>query len=110
MANSETPRGRAPRGTKTVTDAFFAALHAVPEPRQAEVAKAAQTAIRDLLKLARDKAKAARAAKRGRPATVAKTGLKAVASKKTVAKKAAPVAKKRVTAARKPRAIVAQAA
>ncbi|MCW3476186.1 hypothetical protein [Limobrevibacterium gyesilva] len=47
-----------------MTEAFFAALNEIPEARQAEVAKAAQSAIRDALKVARDKAKAAQAAER----------------------------------------------
>ena len=65
MVNSDTARSRAPRGTKSVTDAFFSALHELPEIRQSEVAKAAQIAIRDALKLARDKAKAAKLSARG---------------------------------------------
>jgi hypothetical protein len=95
MANSETSRSRAPRGTKNVTDAFFAALNELPELRRAEVAKAAQLAIRDSLKLTRDKAKAAKVAARTRVAPAAKkAGAKTAPVKKTVAKKAAPAARK----------------
>jgi hypothetical protein len=74
MANTENARARAPRGTRAVTEAFFAALHALPEARRDEVAKAAQSAIRDALKVARDKAKAARA--------VAKTASKAAPARR----------------------------
>ncbi|HEY2132036.1 MAG TPA: hypothetical protein VGH36_03535 [Acetobacteraceae bacterium] len=104
MANSDTARSRAPRGTKSVTDAFFSALHELPEIRQSEVAKAAQIAIRDVLKLARDKAKAAKLAARAR---VAPAGKKMRA--KPIAKKATPAAKKLVTS-RKPRAASVAAA
>jgi hypothetical protein len=100
MANSETSRSRAPRGTMNVTDAFFAALNELPELRRAEVAKAAQLAIRDSLKLTRDKAKAAKVAARTRVAPAAKkagakaAAVKTAALKKTVAKMAAPATKK----------------
>jgi hypothetical protein len=43
-------RQRAPRGSRTVSQAFFAALDAIPEGRRKEVAKAAQAAIREELK------------------------------------------------------------
>jgi hypothetical protein len=43
-------RQRAPRGSRTVSQAFFAALDAIPEARRQEVAKAAQAAIREELK------------------------------------------------------------
>src|SRR5579863_8320503 len=48
MAVSDT-RTRAPRGTKTLTQAFFSALAEIPEERRDEVAKAAQSAIREEL-------------------------------------------------------------
>ena len=60
MSDTETARTRAPRGSRAVAQAFLAALNEIPEARQAEVAKAAQAAIRDALKLQRDKARAAR--------------------------------------------------
>jgi len=44
-------RQRAPRGSRTVSQAFFAALEAIPEARRQEVAKAAQAAIREELKV-----------------------------------------------------------
>jgi hypothetical protein len=104
MVNSDTARSRAPRGTKSVTDAFFSALHELPEIRQGEVAKAAQIAIRDALKLARDKAKAAKLSARARVAPAAKK-MRA----KPMAKKPVPAAKKSV-AVRKPRAASVAAA
>ncbi len=57
MAETAFPRTRAPRGTKSVTQAFFNALHEIPDMRRAEVARAAQLAIRDGLKGARERAK-----------------------------------------------------
>jgi hypothetical protein len=53
-------RQRAPRGSRTVSQAFFAALEAIPEARRQEVAKAAQAAIREELKLKQRKQPAAR--------------------------------------------------
>src|SRR5579875_2424190 len=52
MAVSET-RTRAPRGTKYLTQAFFAALAEIPEERRDAVAKAAQSAIREELQARR---------------------------------------------------------
>jgi hypothetical protein len=57
MAETEYARTRAPRGTKAVAQAFFDALQEIPDARQAEVARAAQLAIRDGLKNLRGKAK-----------------------------------------------------
>jgi len=69
MAKAETTT-RAPRGTKPVSQAFFAALESVPEATRSAVAKAAQAMIRDELKNRRDKAKAdAAKAKARQPAT-----------------------------------------
>ncbi len=61
MAKAETTTTRAPRGTKPVILAFFAALDAVPDAQRAAVAKAAQVMIRDELKVRREKLKAAAA-------------------------------------------------
>ena len=72
---------RAPRGAKPVTRAFFAALESIPEAARAAVAKAAQTMIRDELKLRRDKMKAATAKEKAR---------KTVAAKPTAKPKAKP--------------------
>lgn len=49
---------RAPRGTRPVLAAFFAALDLAPEAQRAAIAKAAQNMIRDELKLRRDRARA----------------------------------------------------
>ena len=75
-AEATTSKARAPRGTKTVTQAFFAALDSVPEATRSAVAKAAQATIRDELKNRRDKLKAAAAKakeKARRPAASART-------------------------------------
>jgi hypothetical protein len=52
---------RAPRGTKILAKAFFAAADEIPEPQRAEVVKAALALIRDELKAARGKLAAAKA-------------------------------------------------
>lgn len=74
MAKAETTSSpaRAPRGTKPVTQAFFAALDAVPEAARSAVAKAAQTMIRDELKSRREKAKAAAGKAKAREAGATK--------------------------------------
>jgi hypothetical protein len=75
---------RAPRGTKALTQAFFSAAAATPEPQRAAVIKAALSGIRTELKTVREKASAAKAkAKSAAPA-------KKIASKPV--KKAAPKA------------------
>jgi hypothetical protein len=50
MANTTNPRPRMPRGTRSVTLAFFAALDGVSETQQPAVAAAALAIIRDKLK------------------------------------------------------------
>jgi hypothetical protein len=79
---------RAPRGTKILTQAFFAAADDIPEAQRAAVVKAALTAIRDQIKNNRDRAKAARAAAKAKLS-------RAPASRrpKRAAAKAAPVRK-----------------
>ena len=57
MAISNASRPRAPRGTKILSQAFFAALSDIPEPQQEAVAKAALVAIKEQLALRRQKAK-----------------------------------------------------
>ena len=59
MLKAETSSTRAPRGTKPVSQAFFAALDAVPEATRTAVARAAQVMIREELKTRREKIKAA---------------------------------------------------
>ena len=53
MAKTATTN-RAPRGTKTLAHAFFAAADEIPEARRSEVVKAALAAIRDELKNVRE--------------------------------------------------------
>jgi hypothetical protein len=56
---------RAPRGTKTLTQAFFSAADGIPESQRGAVVKAALAAIRDQLKEDREKVKVAKAKVRG---------------------------------------------
>lgn len=70
MAISE-ERTRAPRGTKTITQAFFSALSEIPEERRDAVARAAQSAIREELQARRVK-KSARGGRTGTRGTAAK--------------------------------------
>lgn len=58
MATTSETRTRAPRGTKILTQAFFAALDDIPHAQQDAVAKAALAAVREQLQLRRQKAKA----------------------------------------------------
>jgi hypothetical protein len=51
------PAARAPRGTRTVAQAFFQAVDEIPEDRRADVIKAALTLIRDQIKEAAEKAR-----------------------------------------------------
>ena len=57
MAITNAARPRAPRGTKILTQAFFAALDDIPEMQQEAVSKAALVAIREQLQLRRQKAR-----------------------------------------------------
>jgi hypothetical protein len=61
MAVKATVATRAPRGTKTLTQAFFSAADGIPEIQRAAVVKAALAAIRDQLKDDREKVKVAKA-------------------------------------------------
>jgi hypothetical protein len=61
MAAKATTAARAPRGTKTLTAAFFAAAKDVPDNQRDVVVKAALAAISDQLKDDRLQAKAANA-------------------------------------------------
>ena len=82
---------RAPRGTKTLTQAFFSAADSIPEEQRAPVVKAALAAIRDQVKDDREKSRAATAKAKAR----ASTARGKVAAKKPGPKKAAaPVARK----------------
>ncbi len=80
-ADSSTPSTRSPRGTKPVSQAFFAALDAIPDASRAAVARAAQIMIRDELKLRRDKMKAAAAKEKARKSAPAKITKAAKAKK-----------------------------
>jgi hypothetical protein len=61
MPVKETVASRAPRGTKTLTHAFFSAADGIPESQRGAVVKAALAAIRDQLKEDREKMKVAKA-------------------------------------------------
>ena len=61
MAVKATTATQAPRGTKTLTQAFFMAADSIAEAQRPEVVKAALAAIRDQLKEVQEKAKAAKA-------------------------------------------------
>jgi hypothetical protein len=95
-----TTSARAPRGTKALTQAFFSAAAAIPEPQRAAVIKAALSGIRDELKAVREKAAAAKAkSKSAAPAKKvaskpAKKATKPKASSKTAAPTKAGTAKK----------------
>ncbi len=108
MAKADIASARAPRGTKAVSQAFFAALDAVPEARRAEIAKAAQIAIRDELKLRRDRARAqataAREKARKPAARTAKPAAKVAAAKPAAAKPAAAKSAAKPAAAKTPAA------
>ena len=85
MATSDAARPRAPRGTKILTQAFFAALSDIPQAQQEAVAKAALIAVKEQLQMRRQKAKLldarTRASTRGTPATRKAAAQKAAASK-----------------------------
>lgn len=100
MAIKDDVRARAPRGTKTVTQAFFVALDDVPEPQQAAVATAALTGIRDALKARKLKAKEAAARTKARAPAKAKAA-SGRAAKAAPAARRAPPAPGRAPAAKK---------
>src|SRR3954471_3969957 len=103
MATATT--SRAPRGTKVLAQAFFAAADNIPEAQRGAVVKAALALIRDDLKAAREKAAAAKTKAKGKSATAtpAKTPAKKmgrpVGSKNKVE---TPVAAKATKVAAKP--------
>jgi hypothetical protein len=85
MAVKATATTRAPRGTKTLTQAFFSAADEIPETQRDAVVKAALAAIRDQLKDDRDTAKLAKAkakVKAGKAPTAVRPKLAAPAPKK----------------------------
>src|SRR3954469_1402256 len=96
MAMKAAASNRAPRGTKTLIQAFFSAAGEITEASRDAVVKAAFAGIRDELQAAREKAKAAREKAR---ATKASSGHKAEAKK--TARKTAKGAASAGPAARK---------
>jgi hypothetical protein len=99
MAIREDVRPRAPRGTKNVTQAFFAALDGIAEGQQAAVATAAVAGIRGELKDRRLRTK--EAAGRAKAKAPAKT--KRPAKAKAAATRATPAAaRKQATATKAP--------
>jgi len=87
MAIKATASARVPRGTKTLTQAFFSAAAGIPEAQRAAVVKATLAAIRDELREDRDKAKAAKEKARAKSGKMAAArGPKAAASSKVAAK------------------------
>jgi hypothetical protein len=103
---------RAPRGTKNLAQAFFAAADEIPESSRAAVVKAALAAIREELKDNRARASAAKAKAKGRAAPVkgrkaagrpkaaAKAGRRASSAKAKTARNAAPAKAKRASVKR----------
>jgi hypothetical protein len=69
MAVKATVSTRAPRGTKTLTQAFFSAAESIPDAQRLAVVKAALAAIRDQIKNDREKSRAATAKARARAST-----------------------------------------
>ena len=82
------PAARAPRGTRTVAQAFFQAAGEIPDDRRAEVVKAALSLIRDQLKETREKARAAKQKRSG--AKQASKPAKKVARRKPAKRGASP--------------------
>jgi hypothetical protein len=89
---------RAPRGTRIVAKAFFAAADEIPEQHRAEVVKAALALIRDELKTTREKIATAKAKAKGKTGKVAaSSGRKAAVTPKApvrAVKKAASAGRK----------------
>lgn len=93
MAMRTSAASRAPRGTKTLVQAFFSAADSVPEAQRDAVVKAALATIRTDLQDQRLKAKAAKAKARAKgDSPVARRGRKPGPAKATLAPKPAPKA------------------
>jgi hypothetical protein len=84
MANTTTKS--APRGTKFLTKAFFAAADEIPEPDRAGVIKATLAQIREDMKAKAGAAKAKAATKRAAP----KSKAKKTSAKRKLTKRAPP--------------------
>lgn len=100
MAMKDDVRARAPRGTKTVTQAFFVALDDVPDNQQTAVANAALAGIRDALKVRKLKAKEAAARTKAKAPAKSKAP-SARAAKPAPAARRAPPAPTRQPAVKK---------
>lgn len=94
-AEATTVAARAPRGTKPVSQAFFAALDSVPEASRSAVARAAQVMIRDELKNRREKVKKAAAKEKARRPVAAKRAPKPAAAPEAAEPMAQPAPAKR---------------
>ena len=101
MLKADASAARAPRGTKPVSQAFFAALESIPEASRSAVAKAAQAMIRDELKARREKLKIAAAKEKARQPVAAKAA-KPAAAKASPAKSPAKSAAKKRAAPKRP--------
>ncbi len=85
------PTARAPRGTRTVAQAFFQAVDEIPEDRRAEVVRAALGLIRDQIKEAREKALAAKQKQAGAKQAAKKQPSKKAARRKQAKRAASPM-------------------
>ena len=112
MATRDDTRTRAPRGTRNVTQAFFAALDGLSDSQQAGVATAALAAIRDALKARRLKAREAAARARAKAPAKAKAAPRRRAKTAVAAKRAPAVMGKKAAAKKAPakRAVASKAA
>ena len=110
MATKATTSARAPRGTKILTQAFFAAAAEIPETNRDAVVKAALASVRDELKANRDKAQAAKAkAKTGKQAADSKAAA-SPAKQPVSARPAAKATVKKAATAKSPKASTAKRA
>jgi len=85
------PSSRAPRGTKLLAQAFFAAADEIPEGQRDAVVKAALSAIRDTLKVNREKARATKAKAKGKAPAARGRKSSATAPRKAAKGRKAPV-------------------
>ena len=85
------PAARAPRGTRTIAQAFFQAVEEIPEDRRADVVKAALSLIRDQIKDARGRKRAPQSKKRAGPKQPAKKAASCKQAKRAAAAPDEPV-------------------
>ena len=90
MAKSATAQSasRLPRGSKPVSQAFFAALDSIPEGSRSAVAKAALSLIRDEMKSQKEKSKALVLKQKTSKAAVGKSAISKVKTPKAKLKPA----------------------